>query len=69
MKAYKIMARCGTTRVMNQDLSGGVVTDYATAWTLATQLAQKQMAVTNQSWTAEVEEYVVGNKPGSEYSR
>jgi hypothetical protein len=70
MKAYKIMARLGTTRVQQQDLSGAVVTDLRTAWLLAEQLAQKQCAQTNTtSWTAEVEEYTVGNRPGSELVR
>jgi hypothetical protein len=69
MKAYKIMARNGTTRVMTQDLRGRVVTDLREAWLLAEQLARKQIAITNQAWTAEVEEYTVGNKPGSEFSQ
>jgi len=69
MKAYKIMARNGTTRVMTQDLRGNVVTDLREAWLLAEQLARKQIDITNQAWTAEVEEYTVGNKPGSEFSQ
>ena len=70
MKAYKIMARNGTTRVQRQDLSGSVVTDLRTAWELAEQLALKQCDQTNSTtWLAEVEEYTVGNKPGSEIAR
>jgi hypothetical protein len=69
MKAYKIMARNGTTRVMTQDLRGIAVTDLREAWLLAEQLARKQCAVTNQAWTAEVEEYTVGYKPGSDVTQ
>lgn len=65
MKAYKIMARSGTTRVQRQDLSGALVTNLALAWQLAEQLARKQSAVTNGAWTAEVSEYLVGNRPGA----
>jgi len=66
MKAYKIMARCRAQRVQRQDLTGNVVTDYPTAWKLAEQLAQKQTAQTGDAWTADVEEYTVGYKPGTE---
>jgi hypothetical protein len=70
MKAYKIMARSGTTRVQRQDLSGAVVTDLKTAWELAQQLALKQCDQTNTTtWIAVVEEYVVGHRPGSELAR
>jgi hypothetical protein len=70
MKAYKIMARNGTTRVQRQDLSGAVVTDLKTAWELAEQLALKQCDQTNTTtWIAAVEEYTVGNRPGSELVR
>ncbi len=64
--AYKIMAKCGTQRVQRQDLRGEVVRDYATAYRLAEQLAQKQTQVTGDPWVAEVKTYTVGNKPGSE---
>lgn len=66
MQAYKIMARCGAQRVQRQDLTGNVVTNYAEAWALAEQLAQKQTAQTGNAWTAVVEAYTVGNVPGSE---
>jgi hypothetical protein len=65
MKAYKIMARSGTTRVQRQDLTGSVVTDLAQAWQLAEQLARKQSGITNTAWIAEVTEYVVGSRPGA----
>jgi hypothetical protein len=64
MKAYKIMARSGTTRVQRQDLTGSVVTNLELAWQLAEQLARKQSALTNGAWTAEVSEYTVGSRPG-----
>ena len=61
------MARSGTTRVQRQDLSGAVITDLNTAWQLAQQLAVKQNAQTNTTtWVAQVEQYVVGHRPGSE---
>lgn len=66
MKAYKIIAKHGSQRVFIQDLRGTTVTDYNTAWRLAEELARKQTAITNQPWTAVVEEYTVGNRPGSE---
>lgn len=65
MKAYKIMARSGTTRVQRQDLTGGLVTNLELAWRLAEQLAHKQAGITNRAWTAEVTEYVVGTRPGA----
>ena len=68
MKAYKIIAKStrGNQRVQQQQLGDTVVTNYAVAWELAAQLARKQTAVTNYPWTAVVEEYTVGYKPGSE---
>lgn len=68
MKAFKIMARDsrGGQRVQSQQLDGSVVADRAVAWALAEQLAVKQTQQTGSSWTAVIEEYTVGNKPGSE---
>ena len=67
MQAYKIIARCtkGNQRVQQQQLDGSVITDYSVAWQLAEQLARKQTAQTNQPWTAVVETYTVGHRPGS----
>lgn len=68
MQAYKIIAKStrGAQRVQQQQLDGTVITNYSTAWSLAEQLAQKQTAVTGYPWTAVVESYTVGSKPGSE---
>lgn len=56
----------GNQRVMRQDLTGYTVTNLEEAWRLAQHLAERQTQVTGYPWTAEVDEYVVGNRPGSE---
>ena len=68
MQAYKIMARNDRTkqRVQEQDLAGSVITDYERAVIQAQLLANKMASRSRDSWTAEVQLYTVGHKPGSE---
>jgi hypothetical protein len=68
MQAYKIMARNDRTkqRVQEQDLAGAVITDHERAVIQAQLLANKMASRSRDSWTAEVQLYTVGHKPGSE---
>jgi len=67
MQAYKIMAKDSNspTRIQKQFTSGHVITDLAEANRLAMEFAQEQSLRTRSSWTAVVETYTVGKKPGS----
>lgn len=68
MQAYKIMARNTRTglRVQKQYLTGYLVTDLETANLQAQEFAQSQSERTRDPWTAAVELYTVGHKPGSQ---
>jgi hypothetical protein len=68
MQAYKIMAKNTRTgvRIQRQFLSGNVITDLESAWREAQQLAEAQSSRDREAWVADVAQYVVGSKPGSQ---
>ena len=68
MQAYKIMAKNTRTgmRIQKQFLTGQVITDLESAWQEAQQLAESQSAKDRETWVADISQYVVGSKPGSQ---
>ena len=68
MQAYKIMAKNTRTgvRIQKQFLTGQVITDLDLAWREAEQLAESQTAKDRDAWVADISQYVVGSKPGSQ---
>ena len=68
MQAYKIMAKNIRTgvRIQKQFLTGEVITDLDLAWRSAQQLAESQSAKDREAWVADISQYTVGKKPGSQ---
>ena len=68
MQAYKIMAKNTRTgmRIQQQFLTGQVITDLELAWRTAQLLAESQSAKDREEWVADISQYTVGKKPGSQ---
>jgi len=68
MQAYKIMAKNTRTgvRIQRQFLTGEVITDLEAAWAAAQQLAESQSSRDREAWVADISQYTVGHKPGSQ---
>jgi len=53
-------------RIQQQFLTGQVITDLELAWRSAQLLAESQSAKDREEWVADISQYTVGKKPGSQ---